>query len=243
MKERTRNNSIAISLACNVFLVIGKAIIGLLANSNALLADAIHSMTDVSAFVINHRACKQCALYRRIGTHAATKQTSKRIVQTEIRATYYTGLLLLTIGMAICMHNCMILVLGKIDKPDSIAVIVAFIALAVYVWLYKYLGGADARLVKDCILTSRNAHWQNRMNLASGVVVVIGLSASMLGCIVMDELAAVVVGSILVAMGLKLIMDIKTDLSAGLKQYRMAALFGTIVISIALAAMSLAIQL
>jgi divalent metal cation (Fe/Co/Zn/Cd) transporter len=242
MSESTRDNSIGISLMCNILLVIGKGVAGLLANSNALVADAIHSMTDVSAFFINYRACKDCELYGSIDKKRTSKQISQRIVETEIRATYYAGILFLTIGMAICLYNSMILVLGRVEKPDSITVVVAFIALAVYAGLYRYLG-ADTRAVKDCVVTCRNAHWQNKMNFASGTVVAIGLSASMFGLVFMDELAAVVVGGILVGMGAKLIIQIEDNLSGGLKQYCKPAVFAGIVISIVLAAISLAIQL
>lgn len=243
MPAKERDNSILVSLICNILLVIGKGITGLLANSNALVADAIHSMTDVSAFLINYRACKDSQLYGRIDKKGTSKQISQRIARTEIRATYYTGICLLTIGMAICLYNCMMLVLGKVDRPESITVVVAFAALAVYAGLYRYLGGADAKVIKGCVLTSRNAHWQNKMNLVSGSVVLIGLSASMFGFVFMDELAAVVVGSILVAMGVKLIIEIKDDLSAGLKQCLRLTVCGSILISIALAAISLAIRL
>ena len=243
MPAKGKENSIVVSLVCNTILVMGKGITGLLANSNALVADAIHSMTDVSAFLINHRACKDCQLYGRIDKKRTSKHISRKIAETEIRATYYTGIFLLTIGMAICLYNFMILVLGRVEQPDSITVVVAFVALAVYAGLYKYLGGANCKVAADCVLTSRNAHWQNKMNLASGIVVVIGLSGSMLGFIFMDELAAFVVGSILVAMGVKLIIEIKADLSAGLKQYFKPVVYGSILIAIALAAIALPIRL
>jgi len=242
MPTKNTDNSIFISLISNILLVIAKGVTGLLANSNALVADAIHSMSDVSAFFINYRACKNCELYGRIDKKKISKQISQRIAETEIRATYYTGIFFLTIGLAICLYNSMILVLGKIEKPDSVTVVVAFVALAVYAGLYKYLGVADTKVVKDCMLTSRNTHWQNKMNLISGTVVVIGLSASMFGFIFMDELAAVVVGSILIAMGVKLIIETREYLSAAGKQHFKPVII-SILISIALAAISLAMRL
>lgn len=222
--------------------MIGKGITGILANSNALVADAIHSMTDVIAFFINYRACKDCQMYGRIDRKGTSKKIRQRIVETEIRATYYMGFLLFTIGMAICFHNFMILVLDKVEKPDSITVVVAFIALVIYAGLYKYLGDADNKDMEDCVLTSRNTHWQNRMNLVSGTVVVIGLTASISGFVFMDELAAVVVGSILVGMGVKLIIETRKILSAATKRYFKPVII-SILISIALAAISLSIQL
>jgi len=243
MPDSTRDSSIFVSLTCNILLVIGKGLAGLLANSNALVADAIHSLTDVSAFFVNYRACRNCELYGRIDENRTSKRTSQRILETELRATYYTGALLLTIGMAICFYNSAILVLGRVESPDSITVVVAFIALAVYAGLYKYLGGTDAKVAKYCVLTSRNAHWQNRMNLISGTVVVLGLSGSMLGWFSMDELAAVVVGSILVAMGIKLLSEISEDLDARVRQPSKLTVFSSILVSITLAVVCLLIRL
>ena len=63
MPTKEKNNSIFVSLICNILLVIGKGITGILANSNALVADAIHSMTDVIAFFINYHARRDCQMY------------------------------------------------------------------------------------------------------------------------------------------------------------------------------------
>jgi len=243
ISPKEKNNSIFVSLICNILLVIGKGITGILANSNALVADAVHSATDVIAFFINYRACNDCQMYGRIDRKRSSKKISRRIVETEIRATYFMGIFLFTIGLAICFHNFMILVLDRVEKPDSITVLVAFVVLAVYAGLYKYSANSDNKAAEDCVLTSRNTHWQNKMNLVSGTVVLIGLTASMLGFIFMDELAAVVVGSILVAMGVKLIIETRQDLSTAAKQYFKPTVFGSIVISVVLAAISLSIQL
>lgn len=242
MSSKEKNNSICISLICNILLVMGKGITGILANSSALVADAIHSMTDVIAFSINYRACKNCQMYSRIDKKKTSEKNRQRIVETEIRATYYMGIFIFTVGMAICLHNFMLLVLDKVERPDSISVVVASIVLAVYVGLYKYLGNGGNKAEKNCVLTSRNTHWQNKMNLVSGTVVVIGLTASMLGFVFMDELAAVVVGSILIAMGVKLIIETREGFSTAARRYFKPVII-SILISIILAAISLSIQL
>jgi len=238
-----KNNSIFVSLTCNILLVLGKGIIGILANSNALVADAIHSMTDAVAFFINYRACERCQMYSRIDKKKTSKKIKKKISETEIQATCYMGIFLFAIGLAICFHNFIILVLDKVEKPDYVSVVAAFVVLAVYAGLYKYSGSNDNKTAKNCVLTNRNTHWQNKMNLISGTVVLIGLTASMLGFIFMDELAAVVVGSILVAMGIKLIIETRQNLSIAAKKLFKPIVFGSIAISLLLAAISLAIQL
>jgi len=243
ISPKEKNNSIFVSLICNILLVTGKGVTGILANSNALVADAIHSATDVIAFLINYRACNNCQMYGRIDRKRTSSKISRRIVETEIRATYYMGIFLFTIGLAICFHNFMILVLDRVGKPDSITVFVAFAVLAVYAGLYKYSANSNNKAATDCVLTNRNTHWQNKMNLVSGTVVLIGLTASMFGFIFMDELAAVVVGSILVAMGVKLIIETRQDLSTAARRHLKPIVFSSILISMVLAAISLSIQL
>jgi len=243
MPAKEKDSLIFVSLICNILLVIGKGITGILANSNALVADAIHSMTDVIAFFINYHACKDCQMYGRIDRNRASEKIRQRIVAAEIRATYYMGILLFTIGLAICFHNFMLLVFDRVEKPDSISVVVAFVALAVYGGLYKYSDGADNHDIKDCIRTRQNTHWQNKMNLFSGVTVVLGLVGTMFGFIFMDEFAAIVVGSILIAMGIKLIIETRQKLSTAAKRLFKPVVFSSILISIVLAAISLSIQL
>ena len=243
MEAEQRNNSIFISLISNLVLVFVKGITGLLANSNALVADAIHSMTDVTAFFINYRACKNCELCGRTDEKETNEKNSQRITEIEIKATYYTGIFLLTVGMAIYFYNSMILLLGRIEKPDSITVVISFVALAVYAGLYKYLENADHKVVNNCVLTSRNANLQNKLNLVSGSVVVIGLIGSMFGYIFMDELAAVVVGSIVVGLGAKWTIETREELSPSIKRHFKAIIISCILVSVVLAGICLLIRL
>ena len=242
MSPKEKNNSIFVSLICNILLVIGKGITGILANSNALIADAIHSMTDVIAFFINYRACENCQMYGRIDRKGTNKKIRQKIVEIETQATYYMGIFLFTVGLAICFHNFMIIVLDRVEKPDSISVVVAFLALAVYVGLYKY-SKDNCDNNKDCMRTRKNTHWQNKMNLFSGVTVVLGLAGTLFGFIFMDEFAAIVVGSILIAMGVKLTIETREELSAVAKRLFKPVVFSSILISIILARISLSIQL
>ena len=243
MQAKQRNNSILISLICNLLLVFVKGITGLLANSNALVADAIHSMTDVTAFFINYRACKNCELCGRTDEKGTNEKNSQRIVEIEIKATYYTGIFLLTVGMAVYFYNSTILLLGRSERPKPITVVVAFFVLAVYAGLCKYLESADNEAAAPCVLTTRNANLQNKLNLISGSVVLIGLIASMLGFYFMDELAAIVVGSILVGIGAKWILETKEELGPTINRHFKSMIISCTLVSVVLTAISLSIRL
>jgi len=244
MQSEEKNNSILISLIVNLLLVFVKGVTGLLANSNALTADAIHSMTDVIAFFINYRACKDsesCTLTDEMGTNEETKQ---RITDIEMKATYCTGIFLLTVGMSIYFYNAMILLLGRAEKPEPITLIVALVVLAVYIGLYRYLKrtGND-KVETHCVMTNRNANWQNNFNVISGAVVVIGLTGTMFGFIFMDELAAVVVGSILIALGIKWLVETKEMVSPWINRHFKPIIFASILVSLVITAISLSIRL
>jgi len=243
ISSKEKNNSIFISLVCNILLVIGKGVTGILANSNALVADAIHSTTDVFAFFISYRTCESCQMYSRIDSKRRSKKISQKVTEIEAKAMYHSGIFLLTVGLAICFHNFMILVLDRTERPDSINVVVAFVVLVVYSVLYKYSHSNQNKTAKECVITNKNTHWQNKMNLVSGTVVLIGLIASISGFIFMDELAATVVGSILVAMGIKLIIESRQSFSRVAKRNFKPVVLGIIMISVVLAAVSLLVQL
>jgi len=48
-----------VTLLCNALLVAVKGTVGVIAGSHALLADAVHSLSDVIAYLFNYHGCKQ----------------------------------------------------------------------------------------------------------------------------------------------------------------------------------------
>jgi len=237
------DNSILVSLVCNVLLVIGKCTVGVLANSNALVADGIHSLTDVIGFLLNYRACATCQLYGRIDSSRNSTTIRQEVVETESRATYYMGMGFLTMGTTICLYNFMVLGLNRAERPEFLSVVVAFMALALYIGLYKYAGDSEASVPEDCRTTGRNAQRQNKMNMVSGTAVAVGLSISMLGFSFMDEVAAIVVGSILVGMGVRAIMESKEKLARATRRHVKRTIISSLLVSVVLAGVFLAVRL
>ena len=106
-----------------------------------------------------------------------------------------------------------------------------------------FRSNAGNKVVKNCVVTTRNANLQNKLNLVSGSVVVIGLVGSMFGYIFMDELAAVIVGSIVVAIGVKWTIETRIELSPSIKRHFKTMIISSILVSVVLAAISLLIRL
>lgn len=238
-----KKNPIFISLICNIALMVAKGITGLLANSNALVADAIHSLIDVSVFFISYRLAKDCEMYHGINRKKASEEISQKLINSEVYATYYTGILFFTIGTAIYFHNLIILILDRVEKPDFITFIVSLISLSFYAWLYRYVENIDNHRTKDCVFASRNTHWQNMINLFSAGVVAIGLTGAILGFAFLDELAALVVGSMILGMGLSWIMKARKNFNEAEKRYFKLVIIGSILMAVVLTIISLSIQL
>jgi len=138
MPVREEGDCTFLPLVCNALLVVGKGIVGILANSNALVSDAIHSMTDVSGFYMNYCACRDCRMYERIDRNKTSNRISEKAAQAQVQATYHTGIVLFTVGLAICFHNAMILLLDRVEQPDPISAVVAFVVVVVYAAVFIY---------------------------------------------------------------------------------------------------------
>ncbi|MEA1967456.1 MAG: cation transporter [Thermodesulfobacteriota bacterium] len=243
MQPQKKNNSIFVSMICNLLLVFFKGATGILANSSALVADALHSMTDVIAFFINYRACKEsesCFIADKTGTD---EKTQKRVAEIEVKATYCTGIFLLTVGLSIYFYNTMVILLGRMGQPEPITLVVAVVVWVIYLGLYLYLERNGNKTEPHCAMTNRNSDWQNKFNVISGAAVVIGLTGSMFGFIFMDELAAVVVGSILTAIGIRWIAETKTMVGPWIKHHYNSIIAASVSASWVITAILLSIQL
>jgi divalent metal cation (Fe/Co/Zn/Cd) transporter len=227
------NNVILASLLVNTLLVLGKGITGVLFHSSALVSDACHSTTDVAAFFVNYRASNECRIYGQ-GDNLQRLGDKEKVAAIENFATFVTGLIFLTIGSAIYFHSGASIILLKFEKPEPITLAVAIIALVFYLSVYFYSRRARYQAKEYCRRITENSHWQNEMNLVVGSVVVAGLVGAHLGYDYLDEAAAVLVGTILFAMGIKQLALARADMQDRIGKYFKAAIVGAFAISITL---------
>lgn len=195
--------STLVSVLVNVLLTIGQLLIGLFAQSTALVADAIHSLSDlvsdgVVLYVNKHSQSPPDAAHP-YGHH-----------RFETAAALIIGVLLLSVGVGMLWAG-----VTKLQNPATIptvhyaALIVALMALAAKELLFRYMLGVAER-VKSSMLAA-NA-WHARSDAASSLVVAIGIIANLAGFSVADPLAALVVGLMIVRMGWKFFYSSFNDL-------------------------------
>ena len=191
-RAQTTKRSTWVSVGVNTALSIGQVVVGVIAHSQGLVADGIHSLSDLVAdFVVlfaSHHSKKDADHDHPYGH-----------LRFENAASLALGMLLVAVGAGMLMNA-----VGKLEDPSSIATVktvalwVAGAALVAKEGLFRYMLAAAVR-VKSSLLVA-NA-WHARSDAASSLVVAMGIGGNMMGYPILDPIAALIVGLMIVKMG------------------------------------------
>jgi len=191
------------SVIVNCFLTLIQVVTGLLSGSQGLIADGIHSLSDlISDFVVliaNNKSKKKADEDHHYGHY-----------RYENGASLVLGILLLSVGAGMLWSA-----ISKIHSPASIpqvhiaALWVALLALVFKELLFRYMLAVAIR-VKSSMLVA-NA-WHARSDAASSLVVALGIVGNLLGFKFLDPVAALIVGLIVIKMGYSFMWEALQDL-------------------------------
>jgi cation diffusion facilitator family transporter len=193
-QERTAaaSRSTWVSVAVNLILTVTQVVVGVLSKSQGLVADGIHSLSDLVAdFVVlfaSHHAKKDADEDHPYGHQ-----------RFETAASLVLGGLLLAVGVGMLWSA-----FRKLEEPDTVqkvhvvALWVAGGALIAKEVLFRYMLSV-AKRVKSSMLVA-NA-WHARSDAASSLVVGIGIIGNLAGYPILDPIAALIVGFMVAKMG------------------------------------------
>ena len=192
-----------VSVGVNLVLTVTQIGIGILAKSQGLIADGIHSLSDLVAdFVVlfaSHHSKKDADQDHPYGHQ-----------RFETAASLALGLLLLAVGCAMLWAAVL-----KLEYPESvpqvhvIALWAAGGALIAKELLFRYML-SNAKRIKSSMLVA-NA-WHARSDAASSLVVGIGIIGNLAGYPILDPIAALIVGFMVARMGWEFGWDALHDL-------------------------------
>ena len=203
-KHRVARKSTFVSIALNTVLMTLQVVIGVVAHSQALVADGIHSLADlISDFVVlianRHSGVKPDADHNY--GHS----------RYETVASLFLGALLIAVGVGMLWRAGTRLA----DSQSIPAVHISALAVAVLVLiskesLFRYML-REAQRVRSAMLIA-NA-WHARSDAASSLVVALGIVGSLAGVRLLDPIAAAIVGFMVARMGWMFGWDALQDLS------------------------------
>jgi cation diffusion facilitator family transporter len=191
-RSAAASRSTWVSVGVNVVLSTTQIVVGVLAKSQGLIADGIHSISDLVAdFVVlfaGHHGQKDADTDHPYGHY-----------RFETAASLALGVILLAVGLGMVWSAFV-----KLQTPDTIptahatALWVALAAIVSKELLFRYMLRV-AKAVKSSMLVA-NA-WHARSDAASSLVVSIGLIGNMAGYPLLDPIAALIVGFMVGKMG------------------------------------------
>jgi len=215
--EMTRVTNIGIVM--NLIMVAAKVVVGWLFGSIALVADGIHSLSDLltDALVL---------LGTWIGIRPADKTHPYGHGKVETASALLIGFALVIVGGRIAWVAGHEMYLRHHNFPGVWVLVVAAISVAGKEWLYQI----TRRVAIKCESPALYANaWHHRSDAFAALAVVFGAVGGMLGWGHGDQVAGIVVGLMVVGVGVKVSMDAFVELSeASADPATVAALEGVI---------------
>ena len=194
MKAKDREKSIyRVTLAgsaVNVVLLVFKFVAGLLGGSAAMIADAVHSLSDFITDVI-------VLLFVRLSSKPEDSDHDYGHGKYETLATSLIGLALLCVGIMI-MYNgaCSIVsaIMGNpLPQPGMIALTAALVSIALKEWAYRFTVKVGRECESQAVIANA---WHHRSDALSSIGTAVGIGGAILlgeKWAVLDPIAAVVV--------------------------------------------------
>ena len=181
-----------VSVGVNLVLTTAQISVGVVARSQALIADGMHSLSDLVADAI--------VLFARHHSHKdADEHHPYGHQRFKTAASLALGVLLLAVGLGMVWSAIVKLEQpGTIERVHIAALWVAGAALIAKELLFHYMLRI-ARQVKSTLLVA-NA-WHARSDAASSLVVGLGIVGNLAGYPLLDPIAALIVGLMVGKMG------------------------------------------
>jgi len=168
--------------ALDLVLGIGKIIAGYIGYSQALIADGIHSLSDLVTDVLVLFAAKQ-------GSREADEDHPYGHARIETMMTVALGMALIAVALGLGYDALRRLFQPELLlHPGWLALVVAAISIVTKELIYHYTLRAAIRLRSN--LLRANA-WHSRSDAISSVIVFIGVLGSMAGLTYLDAIATI----------------------------------------------------
>ncbi len=208
MKENQREKEIykvtIVGALANVTLLIFKFVAGIISNSAAMIADAVHSLSDFITDVV-------VIVFVKISSKPQDKSHDYGHGKFETLATLIIGLALLFIGLMIlyngasATYRC--IWLGEeLHRPGMIAFWAAIFSIILKEAVYQYTVFKGKNLNSQAVIANA---WHHRSDAFSSIGTAVGIGGAIfLGdkWVVLDPIAAIVVSVFIINVSLKIII-------------------------------------
>ncbi len=174
-----------LTLIVNIVLSVVKFIVGLIANSSAMISDAVHSASDVFSTVV-------VMIGVNVSHEGADKEHQYGHERLESIAAIVIAIVLAITGAGIGFDG-LLLIFSKnreIPIPAGIALYAAVLSIIVKEWMFWYTRSAALKIKSDALLADA---WHHRTDALSSIGSFIGIFGARMGFSVAEPIASVVI--------------------------------------------------
>lgn len=184
--QKTANRVTSVSIIGNLLLSAFKLIAGLLANSGAMISDAVHSASDVFSSIVVI-----------IGIHVSSKESDKEHPygheRLECVAAIILAVILFITGISIGISAVKTIASGHyadLVVPGILALVAAVISIATKEAMFWYTKVNATRIDSAALMADA---WHHRSDALSSVGALVGIAGARLGFPICDSIASLVI--------------------------------------------------
>lgn len=194
---KTAEKWAVIGVLGNIILTVIKAIAGIVGGSSAMVADAIHSASDIIASAIVYVSL-------RIAKKPADDDHPFGHGKAESIAASIVGLMLVVAGIQIIRTAYTSIYSGSLAVPGIIALYASVISILVKELMYRSTYKVGKRINSPSTIANALDH---RSDAFSSIATFIGIGGALLGYPIMDPIAGGIVALFILKMGYDIIKD------------------------------------
>ncbi len=181
-----------IGAIANIILGIIKVLGGIAFKSHGLLADGVHSFSDLFTDSLVLIASKY-------GSQDADDSHPYGHQRIETAATMLLAILLILAGIGIAWDSIAMMLQNKSQTPEAISLLIAMISILLNELLYHLTIKVGQSISSKLLIANA---WHHRSDAASSIIVLLGIIGSISGLPFLDSLAAVIIAGMIVKMGI-----------------------------------------
>jgi len=180
-----------VSILTNLALFFFKGFAGVFGLSHAMLADALHTASDLLTSIgvlIGFRIAKQPPDVHHPYGHGRAESIMAKLV----------ALALIIMGIKVAYDAVKVIASQEITTPHNIALWAAIVSIFVKEALFQYTYHIGKKISSTSLMTDA---WHHRTDALSSIAALIGIVGARLGVPVMDPIAAIVVAVFVIKIG------------------------------------------
>lgn len=208
-RHKEARKATLVGFLSNIALTLFKIAAGILGNSSAMVADAVHSISDFGTDLVVLTSLK-----------AASKPKDHNHKyghgKIETLATGLIGVVLLLVGIGLVYSSIKVIyghfTYEPLAKPGMIALYAAILSMLVKEGLFRYTIDVGKKLNSKVVIANA---WHHRSDVLSSMGTVVGIGGAIfLGSkwVILDPMAAIVVSFFILKIALKIISETISEL-------------------------------